>query len=218
MAHMPDISAPAPFSRTAFRDRLISIVDRDLTTCETLSLLFRLEGYQTNFFTDTAGFYAGANRQAPNAAVLNANVSEPYDGLEALRRIKSSHFGLGVVIIEDRADVSVTVEAMREGATDVLLKPIDSERLLASVSKALGSRLDLEGALGRRAVGTTAGFDRLTARETQVLQGVVNGKTNKEIALLLDISYRTVEVHRASAMLKLGVHNAASLIRLVLTS
>ena len=122
-------------------------------------------------------------------------------------------------ILEDRPEVDSAVLAMKAGATDVFTKPIDSERLVRAVRDALKHDIQLgtvaEG--GRRRI-EVRGFDQLTPREREVLQLITNGQSNKEAGRELGISPRTIEVHRARVMEKLGARNTADLMRIVLTS
>ena len=200
------------------RDRLIHILDADVATCETLSVLFRLEGFQTAFSSDAAHFLASIERRRPDAAIVNFRIGNE-DGLAILKRVKTLRTGTPVFIVVDRPEVDAAVLAMKAGATDVFTKPIDSERLVRAVREALKQDVQL-GAVadnGRRRV-EVRGFDQLTPREREVLQLITNGQSNKEAGRQLGISPRTIEVHRARVMEKLGARNTADLMRIVLTS
>lgn len=200
------------------RDRLIHILDADAATCEALSVLFRLEGFQTAFSLDAAHFLIGAERRRPDVAIINMRIGNE-DGLAILKRVKTLRTGTPVFILEDRPEVDSAVLAIKAGATDVFTKPIDSERLVRAVREALKHDIQL-GAVaegGRRRI-EVRGFDQLTPREREVLQLITNGQSNKEAGRELGISPRTIEVHRARVMEKLGARNTADLMRIVLTS
>ena len=199
------------------RDRLIYIVDPDPATCEALSVLFRLEGFQTTFSLDTAQFLANHERRRPDVVVLNIRVGED-SGLALLRRVKSMRMGTPVFMLTDHPQVEAAVTAMKLGASDVISKPIDSELFLTAIREALRRDVHL-GAMraGRRPV-EVRGFSQLTRREREVLQLITNGQSNKEAGRELGISPRTIEVHRARVMEKLGARNTADLMRIVLTS
>lgn len=199
------------------RDVLIHILDADAGTCEALSVLFRLEGFQTGFSMDTAGFVAALERRAPDVAIVNIRIGKE-SGLDILRRVKTRRNGTPVFILEDEPEVDLAVMAMRAGATDVITKPIDTERLLDGVREAVRENVHV-GALdgGKRNV-EVRGFAQLTPREREVLQLITNGQSNKEAGRNLGISPRTIEVHRARVMEKLGARNTADLMRIVLTS
>lgn len=199
------------------RDRLIHILDPDPATCEALSVLFRLEGFQTQFSIDTASFFAAIERRRPDVAIVNERIGDE-DGTAVLRRVKAMQLGIPVFIVEDRPKVEAAVAAMKAGATDVVTKPIDSEALLLSVRDALSHDVHIGAADGPRRLVEVRGFSQLTPREREVLQLITNGQSNKEAGRLLGISPRTIEVHRARVMEKLGARNTADLMRIVLTS
>ncbi len=199
------------------RDRLIHILDTDAATCEALSVLFRLEGFQTAFAMDAAGFLMAAERRPPDVAIINIRVGHE-DGLALLKRIKTLRSGTPVFIIEDRAEVDSAVQAMKAGASDVLTKPIDAERLVQGVRESLHRDIQVGSMAGGRRPVEVRGFEQLTPREREVLQLITNGQSNKEAGRQLGISPRTIEVHRARVMEKLGARNTADLMRIVLTS
>ena len=199
------------------RDRLIHVVDSDPSTCEALSVLFRLEGFQTTFSVDPAQFVTSLDRRRPDVVVLNLQVGGE-SGLALLRRVKAMRMGTPVFMLADFPQVDAAVTAMKLGAADVVSKPVDTEHLLTVVRDAL--RRDVHvGAMdgGRRSV-EVRGFSQLTPREREVLQLITDGRSNKEAGRELGISPRTIEVHRARVMEKLGARNTADLMRIVLTN
>ncbi len=139
-------------------------------------------------------------------------------GRPLLHRIKALRRSTPVFMLSDTPHLEAAVNAMKLGAADVLSKPVDTEHLLASVRE--GLRRDEYFAAPRhgRLPVEVRGFSQLTPREREVLQLISNGQSNKEAGLELGISPRTVEVHRARVMEKLGARNTADLIRIVLTS
>jgi FixJ family two-component response regulator len=198
------------------RDLLVHILDPDIATCEHLSLFFRLEGFQTAFSLDVVGFFAAVDRRRPDLAIVNMRIGAD-DGLLILRRIKALRSGIPVFIVTDEPDVEATVNAMKAGAYDVVAKPIDTDRLLRGASDALHEDVHLNPPQGGRRSIEVRGFTQLTPREREVLQLITNGQSNKEAGRELGISPRTIEVHRARVMEKLGAKNTADLMRIVLT-
>lgn len=200
------------------RDRMVHIVDTDPAICEALSILFRLEGFQTTFSLDAAHFLNVVERRSPDVAIINMAVGSD-SGLPLLRRVKALRTGAPVVMLANHHNIDAAVTAMKLGATDVLSKPIDSEHLLSVVcgtpSGATSMSAPCRG--GHRPV-EVRGFAQLTPREREVLQLITNGQSNKEAGRELGISPRTIEVHRARVMEKLGARNTADLMRIVLTS
>jgi len=199
------------------RDILIHVLDADAATCEALSVLFRLEGFQTGFSMDTASFIAAIERRRPDVAVVNIRIGKD-SGLDILKRVKTMRNGTPVFILEDQPEVDLAVMAMKAGATDVVTKPIDSERLLRAVRDAVREDVHVGAIDGGKRNVEVRGFAQLTPREREVLQLISNGQSNKEAGRNLGISPRTIEVHRARVMEKLGARNTADLMRIVLTS
>ena len=199
------------------RDRVIHIVDGDAVTCEALSVLFRLEGFQTTFSLDGSHFLASLERRRPDVVVMNLRLGEE-SGLSLLRRVKAQRTGTPVFMLADQPQVDAAVTAMKLGAADVVTKPIDSEHLLTVIRDALRRDVHLGAMQGGRRPVEVRGFSQLTPREREVLQLITNGQSNKEAGRELGISPRTIEVHRARVMEKLGARNTADLMRIVLTS
>jgi FixJ family two-component response regulator len=199
------------------RDRLVHIVDPDPSTCEALSVLLRLEGFQTTFSLDAIQFLIALDRRRPDVAIINLSVGEE-SGLALLRRVKNLRTGAPVVMLANEPQLEAAVTAMKLGATDVLSKPIDSELLLTVLRDALRKDVHLGAMQGGHRPVEVRGFSQLTPREREVLQLITNGQSNKEAGRELGISPRTIEVHRARVMEKLGARNTADLMRIVLTS
>lgn len=199
------------------RDRLVHIADADDETNENLAVLFRLDGFQVATSAGAGAFAAAFERERPHIVVLNFDLNGQAM-LPMLGRIKDLRAGIAVFMLADRGDVDLAVEAMRLGASGVFAKPVDGERLAAAVRETLRRDVHI-GAVqnGQRQV-EIRGFTQLTPREREVLQLITNGQSNKEAGRELGISPRTIEVHRARAMEKLGARNTADLMRIVLTS
>jgi two-component system response regulator FixJ len=207
----PDPLPPHP-------SQLIHISDPNLRTCEVLSAVFRIEGFETTFSVDTEALFTGLSRRKADAVVLRGDIAQP-NGLDVMRRLRAEPFGLLVVMTLHPSDAELAVDAMKSGADDVLIKPIDADRIVRAVRGLLGSPLTtIRRKFGRGIPSEIPAFDSLTKREREVLNLVTNGQTNKDAAGVLGISPRTVEVHRANILSKLGATNTADLIRIVLTS
>lgn len=198
------------------RDRFIHILDADAATCEALSVLFRLEGFQTAFSLDTVSFYAAIERRPPDVVLANQRVGRE-DGLDVLRRVRARHPATPIFVLMDRPQVEAAVMAMKNGAADVVTKPIDTDRLLVVVHEAINSDIRVATADQRRS-SEIRGFEQLTPREREVLALITSGQSNKEAGRQLGISPRTIEVHRARVMEKLGARNTADLMRIVLSN
>jgi FixJ family two-component response regulator len=198
------------------RERLIHIVEEGTVNGESLAIIFRLEGYATRTFTSLTDFFDAVNEQAPDMVILSLGIGAGA-GMAALRRFKASWSGTPVLTLADGSGIDGAVAAMKSGAWDVIGEPIDTSRLLRSVDDALRADVQFVATGQERRWGEIQGFSRLTPREREVLELITSGQSNKEAGLELGISPRTVEVHRARVMEKLGARNAADLIRIVLT-
>ena len=135
------------------RDRLVHIVDPELQTCEALSVLFRLEGFQTAFSVNLPGFLSSLERRRPDVVIANIDLAETEDGLTLLRRIKSLRMGTPVFMLENHPRVDAAVAAMKAGAADVVTKPVDNEYLVGLVRDAMRQDIHLTAvSAGRRSV------------------------------------------------------------------
>lgn len=133
-------------------------------------------------------------------------------GLELLEKLNDDGVTVPIILATAHSDVPMAIQAMKQGAFDFHEKPIDNQALLDSVHRALDRRRQQAMTAEETAQARTA-YDSLTPREVDVYRLVVDGAMNKQIAYELDISQRTVEVHRAKVMEKMGSRNLADLIK-----
>jgi FixJ family two-component response regulator len=140
-------------------------------------------------------------------------------GIDILKALNANHYPAPIFIISGQGDIPTAVAAIKYGAFDFVEKPFDGDTVVTRVREALEAmrRKDANG--GAKSVADTefAGKEHLTPRELEVLAQIIGGASNKEAGRQLGISPRTIEVHRARIMEKLGAKNAADLVRLVLT-
>jgi two-component system response regulator FixJ len=134
------------------------------------------------------------------------------DGLEVQALLNRLGFRLPIVVMTGHGDVATAVQAMKAGAVDFIEKPCDDERLLGAIKQAL--TISGPAARDREAAAAAQRIGALSARERQVLNALTAGHRNKVVAFDLGISVRTVEVHRARMLERLGVRNLAEAIRL----
>jgi FixJ family two-component response regulator len=188
----------------------VYVVDDDAGVLRSLCRLLRSAGYEPAPFGSAGDFLGALPADASGCVVLDLSMPD-FDGL-ALQRELSGRAPLPVVFVSGRGDVPKSVSAMKQGAVDFLTKPVKSAPLLAAIEKALA--LDRERRrYGRAAEEVRARIESLTPREREVLEGVVAGKLNKQIAGSLGIAEQTVKVHRARVMDKMGVSSLAELVR-----
>lgn len=192
----------------------IFIVDDDPTVGEALRLLLGVEGYGCRVFRDAEAFLEALEQATPLCVVLDVQMPG-YSGLDVLRILNARHFQAPIFMMSGRSDISVAVEAMKIGACDFLEKPFAAGLMIERIREAVTSQSARERG---RVDGIPQFSDArlLTARERDVLSQIAKGASNKEAGRRLGISPRTIEVHRARIMDKLGARNAADLMRIVL--
>ena len=192
------------------------IVDDDEAMREMLSVVFTLAGYRVTVFADGDSFIAAARAHAPAAVLLDLNLPDK-SGLAVLKEIDARHFPAPIFTISGEGDVAYAVEAVKAGAFDYMVKPFTAQTIVARLGIAIGVFAKRNGEHGA-AAHEFARRALLTPRECEVLAQIAAGASNKEVGRQLGISPRTVEVHRARIMKKLGARNAADLVRIVFSS
>ena len=191
---------------------IVYIVDDDESMREALTLLIRAVGYTTVAYARPGEFLAKHDPGAAGCVVLDVRMPQ-MSGLEVQQQLNRSGSLLPVILLTGHADVPMAVQAMKDGAFDFLQKPVREQDLIDRVNAAL--KLDDEN---RRAVEQRQDLrrrtDSLTPREREVMAAVVDGKANKVIAVGLGLSERTVEIHRANVMEKMGARSIAHLVKM----
>lgn len=190
----------------------IAIVDDDPGVRDSLTALLSAAGYRTREYGSAEAFLREPLDGDPACAVIDLRLPG-MDGLALQAEMGRRGFALPVVMITAHGDVASARQALRTGAIDFLEKPIDNDELLVTVRNAIEGRdrAQLERAADARA---TLLLGSLTQREREVYDRIVKGMHNREIAVDLGISPRTVEVHRARVMAKLKARRLADLLRL----
>ena len=193
------------------------IVDDDAMMRDALSVVFTLAGYRVTGFVDGETFLAVANARTPAAVLLDLHLPAK-SGLAVLKELDARSYPAPIFIVTGDGDVSSAVEAVKSGAFDYLLKPLDARSIVARVRSAVTAFAKRDGGAGNFGLPIDfPGQSRLTPREREVLTQIAEGASNKEVGRRLGISPRTVEVHRARIMEKIGARNAADLVRIVLS-
>ena len=197
----------------------IFIVDDDPILADLLSQLFRSEGFRVTSFTDGGQFAAAAKRRTPACLIMDVFMPGR-SGLDILKDINAESYRAPILIMTGRASIPMAVEAIRSGAFDILEKPFNAATLVQRVRELMAAWTARHHASRRTNVGLMEfpGIERLTQREREVLAEITAASSNKEAGRTLGLSPRTIEVHRAHIMMKLGAKNTADLVRLVLSS
>lgn len=193
----------------------VFIVDDDPSVREALVLLLKIEGYAPQCFGDGASFLDAVQSVSPACVILDLHLPGA-SGFDILRKLAAERLAAPILVISGVTDIATAVEAMKHGALDFLEKPFSSEKIIERVRAAVKVWREVRGG-EIDGLANFPGRHLLTCREREVLSQVARGASNKEAGRRLGISPRTVEVHRARIMDKLGAKNAADLIRIVLS-
>jgi FixJ family two-component response regulator len=190
----------------------VFIVDDDDDVRRALVRLLHSEGYQTRAFASAAEFLAGHDPDPPGCIILDLAMPGP-DGLEVQAALVRAGCSRPIIFLSGNASIEMSVAAIRGGAVNFLTKPVDHYDLFVALEEALGiDSVERCRRSRRRAVEERLG--RLTPRERQVLEHVIAGRLNKQIAASLGTVEKTIKVHRARVMHKMGVHSVAELVRI----
>jgi len=191
--------------------RIVHVVDDDAAVRRALVRLLRSEGLEAVTY-ETAQAVLNAAPSLSSGCILLDLQMPGMDGLELLGRLGELGIELPVIVVTGHGDVPTAVRAMKAGAVDFIEKPIDETQLFAAIDAALAEK---KFAVRDRVVaGATERMALLSRRERQVLEAIAVGRPSKLIAYDLGISVRTVEVHRAHMLDRLGVRNMAEAIRI----
>jgi two-component system, LuxR family, response regulator FixJ len=195
--------------RVAERD--VYIADGDLTFRSAVASSLETQGYHVTLFSDGPSLLAATRHHVPGCILLDADVSGP-TGNDILGEL-GQKIAAPIVIMADDANIDMAVSAMKKGAKDFMVKPMVADAVAGRVCQALAEKRP--GNNESPNLHSIPGGERLTPREKEVLQKISAGASNKEAGRQLGISPRTVEVHRARIMEKIGARNTADLVRIV---
>jgi RNA polymerase sigma factor (sigma-70 family) len=189
----------------------VYVIDDDDSIRELLAWLMQRNRIRVETFADARSFFGAWRDEGPSCLVLDLHLPD-MNGLEVQRLLIDRGVTMPVIFLSGRADVPRAVHAVKSGAVDFIEKPFDYKRIVALVQESLGR--DAERRAGRDRLRRVAQrMATLTQREREVLDRVVAGKMNREIAEALDISIKTVEAHRSRIMEKLEVGSVAELVQ-----
>ena len=188
-------------------ERTVYVLDDDAAVLRSLERLLSSANFEPVTFDRPDAFLAAAKTFKPGCVLLDVRLPD-MSGLDVQAQLLKMRTDLAVIVVTGQGDIQTAVRAMKAGAADFLEKPYGDDALLGSIEAAFGRETDLDIADAVRRVAT------LSARERDVLDGLLAGRPNKLIAYDLGISVRTVEVHRARMMERLGVRQLAEAVRL----
>ena len=193
---------------------IVHVIDDDDAMRDSLAFLFKSAKVPAETYESADAFMSKLSQL--NGGCVVTDVRMPgMSGLDLLKRLRELKIGVPVIVITGHGDVPLAVEAMKHGASDFLEKPFDDDLLLGAVRSALSQQAsDQERETMRSAVRHR--LELLSARERQVLDGLVAGHPNKTIAYDLGISPRTIEIYRANVMTKMEASSLSELVRMAL--
>jgi two-component system, LuxR family, response regulator FixJ len=192
----------------------VHVIDDDEAARESLAFMLGTAKLSVKTYDSATAFLAVAADVKSGCIITDVRMPE-ISGIDLLRRLKALKVGVPVIVVTGHGDVPLAVEAMKIGAAEFLEKPFDDEVLLNAVRSALNRQNT-----GSKRQAERADIDRrlaaLSNRERDVLQGLVSGLANKQIAFNLGISPRTVEIYRANLMTKMEASSLSDLVRMAL--
>jgi FixJ family two-component response regulator len=191
---------------------IVFVVDEDVSVRASLELLIRSKGWQSETFTSAQEFLARSRASVPSCMILS--ISHPdRNGVEVQKQIARERMEMPIIVISSYEDIPTTVQAMKAGAVDFLVKPCSNDVLLATIRQSLErSRVALEREADSRDLRNR--YASLTPRERQVMTLVVSGLLNKQVGGELGISEITVKAHRGQVMQKMKANSLADLVRM----
>lgn len=192
--------------------RVIHVVDDEEAIRKSASFLLKTSGFAVEVYPSGVEFLKTAKRAEQGCVLLDVRMPD-MDGLEVQAAMAERGIDLPVIILTGHGDISIAVQAMKSGAVDFLEKPFDKAVLLDAISRAF-ARLDHTSNRDLEIRDAQVRIAVLTPREQEVLSGLAKGYPNKTIAYDLGVSSRTVEVHRAALMQKLGVYSLSDALRI----
>ena len=192
--------------------RMVHVVDDEEAMRKSLTFILKTSGYAVTTWPSGVAFLRDARQLGAGCVLLDVRMPE-IDGLEVQQLMAERGIAMPVVVLTGHGDITTAVAAMKAGAVDFLEKPFEKAALLQAVVAAF-RRLDGDHTDRDRAAEAGVRIANLTPREQDVLRGLASGLPNKTIAYDLEISPRTVEVHRANMMAKLGVRSLSDALRL----
>lgn len=192
---------------------VVHLIDDDEDVRRGLSFLLGTAGFAVKVYESAVQFLDKRALALDGCIVSDVRMPD-MDGLQLLRRLEETGIALPVIVMTGHADVALAVEAMKLGAFDFIEKPFSDEVLIAAIRSALARQ---NSQVGKDVDQVRARMASLTDRERDVLNGLLAGHPNKTMAFDLGLSPRTVEVHRAKVMTKMGASSLSELVRMVLS-
>lgn len=212
MLHSSSVKVPHTGQSLPLTTPTVFVVDDDISIRESLELLIRCEGWQPSISSSAKEFLSRPRPVVPHCLVLDISLPD-LDGLELQKRVAGERTCMPIIFITGHGDVPMSVQAMKAGAIEFLLKPFRDDVLLSVIRQALErSRIALAEQAEMQVRRTC--YASLTPREREVMALVASGLLNKQVGWELGISEITVKAHRGSLMQKMKAESLADLVRM----
>ncbi len=192
---------------------VVHLVDDDFAIRDSLEMLIQSNGYSVSSYPSAYSFLEKFNLSQPGCLVLDVRMPN-MNGLELQEELLEKGINIPIIFISGNADIQDSSKAFRAGALDFLEKPFNHHVLIERIDEAIKQDVDSRFQITEKSQ-VKAHLESLTSREKEVLKLIVNGHTNKEVAKKLNISYRTVDAHRARVMQKMHTDSIATLVSLI---
>ena len=193
----------------------VYVVEDDEAVRDSLELLLKSDGKPVKTYDNANAFLKDYSETMAGCIVLDIRMPG-MDGMELQKKLNEKHSILPIIFVTGHGDVPMAVDAMKEGAVDFIQKPYREEALLQKIEAALEQDKEQRKTLGEKQE-ILRRVKSLTPREHEIMDRMIAGQANKVIAIELEISQRTVEIHRSRVMHKMGTHSLAHLVRMVLS-
>jgi two-component system response regulator FixJ len=192
--------------------RIVYVIDDDIEMLQSLKFLLQTSRIWAETFASASDFLGKLSTLQPAPILVDLRMPE-MSGLDLLDELRSRKIAWPIVLLTGHGDVAVAVEAIKRGAIDFLEKPIDMDLIEPALEGGFAA-LKKDGDSYTDRATACARFARLTQRQSEVIEELMRGKSNKQVALDLSVSSRTVEMHRAAALNKLGIRTVAEAVTL----
>lgn len=211
MSQLADVVAGTDIRQTA----VVRVLDDDDKVRRSWQFVLEGEGWQVQAYENALEFLQRDDPSVPGCIVCDVRMPE-MSGIELQTELRRRGNNMPLVLISAHADLVMAVKAVKDGAFDFLLKPVETDRLLQTVDEAV--ELDQTQRVEQAEIDKALhSWNLLSAREKEVARGVADGKLNKQIAFDLNITEKTVIAHRSALCRKMGVRSAADITRVLLT-
>ena len=191
------------------------MTENNETVRDSLELLLKSADHDVSTYPTANAFLEKYSEEMAGCIVLDIRMPG-MDGMELQSRLNQKNSILPIIFVTGHGDVPMAVDAMKQGAVDFIQKPYREEDLLKKIEQALEQDRDQRKTLGQKQE-IQRRIDMLTPRESEIMDRMIAGQANKVIAIELEISQRTVEIHRSRVMHKMGTHSLAHLVRMVMS-